>query len=352
MEVNSNMIIFIAIAILIGIGLGIFIQRRKNFKELNDTNTEAKEIINQSKREADRIKSEKMLQAKERFIELKSEHEKVIFQREKKISDLESRLRDKENKLNNELNRNKNLSHSLEQKMESLEKRLEKVDAKKKELEVSHQIQVEKLETISGLSADEAKKELISSLEKKAESEAMAFAQQSLEEAKLTVEQEAKKIIISTIQRIGTEESIENCVSVFNLDSDDVKGRIIGREGRNIRAIEAATGVEIIVDDTPEAIILSCFDPVRREIARLSMHRLVTDGRIHPARIEEVVNKTTKQIQNEIVEVGKRTVIDLGVHGLNPELIKIIGRMKYRSSYGQNLLQHSREEAKLCGVMS
>jgi ribonuclease Y len=352
MEVNSNMIIFIAIAILIGIGLGIFIQRRKNLKELNDTNTEAKEIINQSKREADRIKSEKMLQAKERFIELKSEHEKVIFQREKKISDVESRLRDKENKLNNELNRNKNLSHSLEQKMESLEKRLEKVDAKKKELEVSHQIQVEKLETISGLSADEAKKELISSLEKKAESEAMAFAQQSLEEAKLTVEQEAKKIIISTIQRIGTEESIENCVSVFNLDSDDVKGRIIGREGRNIRAIEAATGVEIIVDDTPEAIILSCFDPVRREIARLSMHRLVTDGRIHPARIEEVVNKTAKQIQNEIVEVGKRTVIDLGVHGLNPELIKIIGRMKYRSSYGQNLLQHSREVAKLCGVMA
>ena len=352
MEVNTNMIIFITIAILIGVGLGIFIQRRKNTKKLDDANVEAKEIINESRREAERIKSEKMLQAKERFIELKSDHEKVIFQREKKISDLESRLRDKENKLNNDLNRNKNLSHSLEQKNESLQKRLEKVDVKQRELEASHKIQVEKLETISGLSADEAKKELISSLEKKAESEAMAFAQQSLEEAKLTVEQEAKKIIINTIQRIGTEESIENCVSVFNLDSDDVKGRIIGREGRNIRAIEAATGVEIIVDDTPEAIILSCFDPVRREVARLSLHRLVTDGRIHPARIEEVVNKTTKQIQNEIVEVGKRTVIDLGVHGLNPELIKIIGRMKYRSSYGQNLLQHSREVAKLCGVMA
>lgn len=352
MEVNTNMIIFITIAILIGVGLGIFIQLRKNTKKLDDANVEAKEIINQSRREAERIKSEKMLQAKERFIELKSDHEKVIFQREKKISDLESRLRDKENKLNNDLNRNKNLSHSLEQKNESLQKRLEKLDAKQRELEASHKIQVEKLETISGLSADEAKKELISSLEKKAESEAMAFAQQSLEEAKLTVEQEAKKIIINTIQRIGTEESIENCVSVFNLDSDDVKGRIIGREGRNIRAIEAATGVEIIVDDTPEAIILSCFDPVRREVARLSLHRLVTDGRIHPARIEEVVNKTTKQIQNEIVEVGKRTVIDLGVHGLNPELIKIIGRMKYRSSYGQNLLQHSREVAKLCGVMA
>jgi ribonuclease Y len=352
MEVNTSIIILTTIAIVIGIGLGIFIQRRKNTKQLDDANAEAKEILNQSMREADRIKSEKMLQAKERFIELKSEHEKVIFHREKKISDVENRLRDKENKLNNDLNRNKNLSHSLEQKNESFEKRLEKLDAKLKEVEASHKIQVEKLETISGLSADDAKKELIDSLKKKAQSDAMAFAQQSLEEAKLTVEQEAKKIIINTIQRIGTEESIENCVSVFNLDSDDVKGRIIGREGRNIRAIEAATGVEIIVDDTPEAIILSCFDPVRREIARLSMHRLVTDGRIHPARIEEVVNKTTKQIQNEIVEVGKRTVIDLGVHGLNPELIKIIGRMKYRSSYGQNLLQHSREVAKLCGVMA
>ena len=352
MEVNTSIIILTTIAIVIGIGLGIFIQRRKNTKQLDDANAEAKEILNQSRREADRIKSEKMLQAKERFIELKSEHEKVIFQREKKISDVENRLRDKENKLNNDLNRNKNLSHSLEQKNESFQKRLEKLDAKLKEVEASHKIQVEKLETISGLSADDAKKELIDSLKKKAQSDAMAFAQQSLEEAKLTVEQEAKKIIINTIQRIGTEESIENCVSVFNLDSDDVKGRIIGREGRNIRAIEAATGVEIIVDDTPEAIILSCFDPVRREIARLSMHRLVTDGRIHPARIEEVVNKTTKQIQNEIVEVGKRTVIDLGVHGLNPELIKIIGRMKYRSSYGQNLLQHSREVAKLCSVMA
>ena len=352
MEVNTSIIILTTIAIVIGIGLGIFIQRRKNTKQLDDANAEAKEILNQSRREADRIKSEKMLQAKERFIELKSEHEKVIFQREKKISDVENRLRDKENKLNNDLNRNKNLSHSLEQNNESCQKRLEKLDAKLKEVEASHKTQVEKLETISGLSADDAKKELIDSLKKKAQSDAMAFAQQSLEEAKLTVEQEAKKIIINTIQRIGTEESIENCVSVFNLDSDDVKGRIIGREGRNIRAIEAATGVEIIVDDTPEAIILSCFDPVRREIARLSMHRLVTDGRIHPARIEEVVNKTTKQIQNEIVEVGKRTVIDLGVHGLNPELIKIIGRMKYRSSYGQNLLQHSREVAKLCGVMA
>ncbi len=345
-------IIIIFTGVIIGVGIGTFIQRRNNIKQLNDANAESNEILSQARREADQIKSEKMLQAKERFIELKSEHEKVIFQREKKISEVENRLKDKESKLDYELNRNKNLSNSLEQKNESIQKRLDKLDKKQKEVEASLKIQIDKLETISGLSADDAKKELIGSLEIKAKAEAMAFIQQNLEEAKLTVEQEAKKIIINTIQRIGTEESIENCVSVFNLDSDDIKGRIIGREGRNIRAIEAATGVEIIVDDTPEAIILSCFDPVRREIARLSIHRLVTDGRIHPARIEEVVNKTKKQIKNEIVDVGKRTVIDLGVHGLNAELIKIIGRMKYRSSYGQNLLQHSREVAKLCGVMA
>tara|TARA_A100001015_G_scaffold228640_1_gene258384 strand:+ start:7659 stop:9242 length:1584 start_codon:yes stop_codon:yes gene_type:complete len=352
MDITTNIIIFSLLGSAIGLTIGVFLQREKNNKQVAAATAEAKQIINQAKREADRVKSEKMLQAKERFIELKSEHEKVIFQREKKISEVENRIREKENKLSGDLNRNKNLSHSLEQKNDSLQKKLDKLENKQKELDASHTIQVEKLQTISGLSAEEAKNELIDSLKKKAQSEAMAFAQQSLEEAKLTVEQEAKKIIINTIQRIGTEEAIENCVSVFNLDSDDVKGRIIGREGRNIRAIEAATGVEIIVDDTPEAIILSCFDPVRREIARLSLHRLVTDGRIHPARIEEVVNKTTKQIQNEITEVGKRTVIDLGIHGLNPELIKIIGRMKYRSSYGQNLLQHSREVAKLCGVMA
>lgn len=351
MDANLN-IILILVALVLGAAVGIFIQRRKNTQLLDEAEAEAKKILEQSKRDGDRLRDEKILQAKERFIEMKAEHEKVIFQREKKISDVENRLREKENKLNGDLNRNKSLSQSLEQKNETLRIRLEKLDRKQEEIDAAHNIQVEKLEALSGLSAAEAKMELIDSLKKKAESEAMAFAQQSLEEAKLTVEQEAKKIVINTIQRIGTEESIENCVSVFNLDSDDVKGRIIGREGRNIRAIEAATGVEIIVDDTPEAIILSCFDPVRREIARLSLHRLVTDGRIHPARIEEVVNKTSKHIQNEIVEVGKRTVIDLGIHGLHPELIKIVGRMKYRSSYGQNLLQHSREVAKLCGVMA
>ena len=215
-----------------------------------------------------------------------------------------------------------------------------------------HKRHVDMLEQISGLSADEAKKELVASLKDEAKTEAMAFVQTSIEEAKLTAEQEARKVILGTIQRVGVEQAVENCVSVFNLESDDVKGRIIGREGRNIRALEAATGVEIIVDDTPEAIILSCFDPVRREIARLSMHKLVTDGRIHPARIEEVVKKTEKQITQEIIEVGKRTVIDLGIHGLHPELVKAVGRMKYRSSYGQNLLQHSREVANLCGIMA
>ena len=212
--------------------------------------------------------------------------------------------------------------------------------------------QIDKLEKISSLSASDAKKELLETLTEETKTEALELTQNIIEEAKLSARQDAKKIIINTIQRVGTEEAIDNCVSVFNIESNDLKGKIIGREGRNIRAIEAATGVEIIVDDTPEAIILSCFDSVRREIARLSLHKLVTDGRIHPARIEEVVKKTSKEIENEIIEVGKRTVIDLGIHGLNPALIKAVGRMKYRSSYGQNLLQHSREVAKLCGIMS
>ena len=230
--------------------------------------------------------------------------------------------------------------------------RKERILKKQEEVDQMLQRKIQQLEVISGLSAEDAKEQLMESLEEKAKSEAMAIVRDTVEEAKLTAQQEAKKIIINTIQRLGTEEAIDNCVSVFNLENDDIKGRIIGREGRNIRAIEAATGVEIIVDDTPEAIILSCFDSIRREIARLSLHKLVTDGRIHPARIEDVVRKTQKQIDDEIVEIGKRTVIDLGIHGLNPELVKIVGRMKYRSSYGQNLLQHSREVSNLCGIMA
>ena len=328
------------------------VQRTKSSSRIKKSEQQAKRIIKKAHQESDRIKKDKMLQAKERFIELKSEHEKAISLREKKVEEVEKRAREKENNLNKELSRNKSVNERLEQKANNFDQRIQNIDRKKAELDKAEKRYQEQLEVVSGLSTEEAKKELISSLEDAARTEAMSFIQKSIEEAKLSAEQEAKKIIINTIQRIGTEEAVENCVSVFNIDSDDVKGKIIGREGRNIRAIEAATGVEIIVDDTPEAIILSCFDSVRREVARLSLHRLVTDGRIHPARIEEVVQKTKKQIENEIIEVGKRAVIDLGIHGLSPELIKMVGRMKYRSSYGQNLLQHSREVAKLCGVMA
>ncbi|MGB2397733.1 MAG: ribonuclease Y [Flavobacteriaceae bacterium] len=348
--------IIIAAAAAGGLLFGIIamriLQQSQSNSRIKKSEQQAKRIIKKAHQESDRIKKDKMLQAKERFIELKSEHEKEIFNREKKISEVEKRMREKESTLNKEISRTKNANDRLEQKGNNLDQRIQNMDRKKAELDKAEKRYQEQLEVVSGLSTDEAKKELIASLEDSARTDAMSFIQKSIEEAKLSAEQEAKKIIINTIQRIGTEEAVENCVSVFNIDSDDVKGRIIGREGRNIRAIEAATGVEIIVDDTPEAIILSCFDSVRREIARLSLHRLVTDGRIHPARIEEVVRKTTKQIENEIIEVGKRTVIDLGIHGLSPELIKMVGRMKYRSSYGQNLLQHSREVAKLCGVMA
>ncbi len=339
-----------------GLFLGLIImqivQKRNSLSIIKKSEQQARRIVKKAHQESDRIKKEKMLQAKERFIELKTDHEKVITQREKKLVDTENQIHEKDKTLNKEVQRNKDLNKSFEQKTLNLDQRIQKLDRKSQTLDEAEKTYQLKLEEVSGLTTEDAKKELITSLQDKAKTEAMSFIQNSIEEAKLSAEQEAKKIIIGTIQRIGTEEAVENCVSVFNLESDDVKGRIIGREGRNIRAIEAATGVEIIVDDTPEAIILSCFDPVRREIARLSLHRLVTDGRIHPARIEEVVTKTSKQIENEIAEVGKRTVIDLGIHGLNPALIKIIGRMKYRSSYGQNLLQHSREVAKLCGVMA
>ena len=317
-----------------------------------DAQNESKNILKQANIEAENIKKEKIYQAKEKFLELKAEHEKVILGKEKKITETEKRIRDKESQVSNELAQNKRLTEELNTKTEECEYRIAMLDKKQEEIEKLHKSQVKQLEVISGLTAEEAKTQLVDSLKNEAKADAMAYIQTTIEEAKLTARQEAKKIIINTIQRIGTEEAIDNCVSVFNLESDDIKGRIIGREGRNIRALEAATGVEIIVDDTPEAIILSCFDSVRREIARLSLHKLVTDGRIHPARIEEVVEKTTKQIEEEIVEIGKRTIIDLGIHGLHPELVKAVGRMKYRSSYGQNLLQHSREVARLCGMMA
>ncbi|MDG1954170.1 MAG: ribonuclease Y [Polaribacter sp.] len=337
---------------VIGFIIAEAIEKSKGKKLLNSTRKEAASIVKEAKIDAESLKKDKILQAKEKFIELKAEHEKVILSREKKISDVEKRIRDRESQVASELDKNKKLNKSLEQKEADFTHKLDFLEKKEGDLNKMHHRQVDMLEQISGLSAEEAKKELVTTLKDEAKTDAMAFIQNSLEEAKLTAEQDARKLVLSTIQRVGVEQAVENCVSVFNLESDDVKGRIIGREGRNIRAIEAATGVEIIVDDTPEAIILSCFDPVRREIARLSLHKLVTDGRIHPARIEEVVKKTEKQITQEIIEVGKRTIIDLGINGLHPELIKTVGRMKYRSSYGQNLLQHSREVSNLCGIMA
>ena len=350
------MILPIIMGVFIGVALGFIIfrsmEKSKGKKMLNGVRKEAATILKEAKIDAESVKKDKILQAKEKFIELKSEHEKVILSREKKISDVEKRIRDRESKVASEFDKNKRLNQSLEQKEKDYVFKIDFLEKKEEDLDKMHKRHVDMLEQISGLSAEDAKKELVSSLKEEAKSEAMAFVQTSIEEAKLTAEQEARKVVLGTIQRLGVEQAVENCVSVFNLESDDVKGRIIGREGRNIRALEAATGVEIIVDDTPEAIILSCFDPVRREIARLSMHKLVTDGRIHPARIEEIVKKTENQIHQEIIEVGKRTVIELGIHGLHPELIKTVGRMKYRSSYGQNLLQHSREVANLCGIMA
>ena len=340
------------IALIIGFVIAKIIEKNSASQVLNSAKRSAEGIIKEAKTEAESLKKEKILQAKEKFIELKSEHEKVILSRDKKMAEAEKRIRDKESQVSNTLAQQKKLNASLEKERAELEEKFKFIEKKEGEIERLHKSQIEQLEVISSLSAEDAKAQLVESLKGEAKTDAMAYIQNSLEEAKMTAQQEAKKIIINTIQRIGTEEAVENCVSVFNLENDDVKGRIIGREGRNIRAIEAATGVEIIVDDTPEAIILSCFDSVRREIARLSLHKLVTDGRINQARIEEVVKKTTQQIESEIIEVGKRTVIDLGIHGLHPELIKAIGRMKYRSSYGQNLLHHSREVARLCGTMA
>ncbi|EKT4547486.1 ribonuclease Y [Flavobacterium psychrophilum] len=349
-------IITIIIAVIAGIGGGFgiskFLEKSGVSNLIKNAKKEASSILKDANLEGENIKKDKILQAKEKFIELKSEHEQVILTRDRKVAEVEKRVRDKESQVSGELSKAKKINDDFEAKTNEYNTKLENLEKKQVEVEKMHKSQLQQLEVISGLSTEEAKNQLIEGLKSEAKTQAMAHIQETIEEAKLTAQQEAKKIIISTIQRVGTEEAVENCVSVFNIESDDVKGRIIGREGRNIRAIEAATGVEIIVDDTPEAIILSCFDPVRREIARLALHKLVTDGRIHPARIEEVVAKTTKQIDDEIIEVGKRTVIDLGIHGLHPELIKVVGRMKYRSSYGQNLLRHSREVSKLCGIMA
>ena len=352
MEFTFTNIIITLVGVAAGFIISKLLEKTSITKGLENANNEATRILKSAESEGENLKKDKIFQAKERFLELKSEHEKYILNKEKDLSEVQKRIKDKESQISNELSINKKNNQSLMDKNNALDKKIELFEMKSDQVEKMHKEQVEKLEKLSGLSATDAKNELVESLKEEAKLKALELSQSIVEEAKLSATQEAKKIIINTIQRVGTEEAIDNCVSVFNIESDDVKGRIIGREGRNIRAIEAATGVEIIVDDTPEAIILSCFDSVRREVARLSLHKLVTDGRIHPARIEEVVKKTSKEIENEIIEVGKRTVIDLGIHGLNPALIKAVGRMKYRSSYGQNLLQHSREVAKLCGIMS
>jgi ribonuclease Y len=316
-------------------------------------------IIDEAKSEGEVIKKDKILQAKEKFIQLKTEHEKFIQEKGAKIGQLENKLNQRENTINQrreELNKKtkefETTRKEVEAIRENLNMQMQRVENKSEELDKLRKQHLEMLEEISGFSAEEAKNQLVESLKEEAQSDAVAYVNEIMEEAKQTANKEAKKIVVKSIQRVATETAVENAVTIFHIESDEIKGRIIGREGRNIRALEAATGVEIVVDDTPEAIVLSAFDPVRREIARLALHQLVTDGRIHPARIEEVVGKVKKQIEEEIIETGKRTAIDLGIHGLHPELTRLIGKMKYRSSYGQNLLQHSREVANLSAIMA
>mgnify|MGYP000348487882 FL=1 len=309
-------------------------------------------ILKEAETEAEVIKKNKLLEVKEKFLNKKADLEKEVAQRNQKIQQAENKLKQREMVLSQRQEEIQRKKAEADAVRENLEAQLGIVDRKKEELDKLQQQEIEKLETISGLSAEEAKERLVESLKEEAKTQAQSYINDIMDDAKLTASKEAKRIVIQSIQRVATETAIENSVTVFHIESDEIKGRIIGREGRNIRALEAATGVEIVVDDTPEAIVLSAFDPVRREIARLALHQLVTDGRIHPARIEEVVAKVRKQVEEEIIETGKRTTIDLGIHGLHPELIRIIGKMKYRSSYGQNLLQHARETANLCAVMA
>ncbi len=318
-----------------------------------------RKIISEANSEGEVIKKDKILQAKEKFLQLKAEHEKFIQEKNSKISVLENKLNARETTVNQRREELQKKTREFEitrkevdTQRDNLNAQLQRVELKSEELDKIHRMNLEKLEQLSGLSAEEAKAQLVESLKDEAQTEAASYINEIMEEARQTANKEAKKIVVKSIQRVATETAVENAVTIFHIESDEIKGRIIGREGRNIRALEAATGVEIVVDDTPEAIVLSAFDPVRREIARLALHQLVTDGRIHPARIEEVVEKVKKQIEEEVVETGKRTAIDLGVHGLHPDLVRLIGKMKYRSSYGQNLLQHSREVANLCAIMA
>ena len=345
-------IILAVVGLLLGCGIGYFIT-------IFVLKSRVAEKIKEAEEQGENLKKSKLLEAKEKFLNMKAEFEKEVQARNSKIQQIEnraqqseSRAQQKEQQLNQKQKELDRKNSELDNVRANLEKQLAEVDVKKTELDQKQAEVTEKLAEVAGLSAQQAKEQLVESIKDEAKTEAMAYVTEIMEDAKLSANKEAKRIIVQTIQRVATETAIENSVTVFNIDSDEVKGRIIGREGRNIRALEAATGVEIIVDDTPEAIVLSGFDPVRREIARLALHQLVVDGRIHPARIEEVVAKTRKQVEDEIVEIGKRTTIDLGIHGLHPELIRLVGKMKYRSSYGQNLLQHARETANLCAIMA
>lgn len=344
----NTIVTIIITAIAAGLA-GVFIN---NILTKKSQEKKLKDLAKKLEDDAEVIKKDKILQAKEKFIQLKAEHEKFINEKNRVIADNENRIKQKESNLSKKIEELKRKETDAENiKVEYAEK-IDLLEKRRVELDKLHKRQVQQLETIAGISQEDAKNQLVEALKNEARTEAMGQIQDIVEEAKLNANKEAKKIIIQTIQRVGTETAVENAITVFNIESDDVKGRVIGREGRNIRALEAATGVEIIIDDTPEAIVLSCFDPVRREIARLALHQLVSDGRIHPARIEEIVNKVRKQIEEEIMEIGKRTCIDLGIHGLHPELMRHVGKMRYRSSYGQNLLQHSREVANLCGIMA
>ncbi|MBO7546133.1 MAG: ribonuclease Y [Paludibacteraceae bacterium] len=338
---NATLIIAASMALLLGFGIAYLLLRYSGIS-----------IIRKAQEEAEMIKKNKNIEAKEKFIALKLEHEKMVQEQQKKQQQTEDRLRQREQQLNQRQGDLQRLQNEYQQQKQKLDQQQQSIDFKQRETEKMHKQALQQLETLSGMSADEAKAQLVESLKDEAKTNAMAYINDMMEEAKQTVNKEAKKIIIQAIQRVASETTVENAVTIFHIENDEVKGRIIGREGRNIRALEAATGVEIVVDDTPECITLSAFDPVRREIARLALHQLVTDGRIHPARIEEVVAKVKKQVEEEIIETGKRTTIDLGVHGLHPELIRMVGKMKYRSSYGQNLLQHARETANLCAIMA
>ncbi len=339
-------------ALTVGGLLTWLMMRNQNINLEKAAQEKANAILKEAEAKAELVKKDKMMEAKEKFYQLKTEHEKTIGEKDRNILSAENRIKQKENSVSQKMEQVQRKQTEVENQQSNLKNQLESLELRKEELDKMHHKQVVALEKISGLSVQEAKSQLVEALKAEAKTEAHSFIKEIIDEAKLTANKEAKRIVIQTIQRVATEQAIENSVTVFNIDNDDVKGRVIGREGRNIRALEAATGIEIIVDDTPEAIILSGFDPIRRELARLALHQLVTDGRIHPARIEEVVVKVRKQLEEEIIEVGKRTTIDLGIHGLAPELIRMVGRMKYRSSYGQNLLQHSREVANLCAIMA